>query len=68
MKTTERHTAHRPTSIPDEATMRYRESPIGTGRYPGRNGPSPTVRALTGIGSGPADEDDYRRHLAEKSR
>ncbi|KAB8294583.1 DUF6364 family protein [Bifidobacterium avesanii] len=28
--------------------------------------PSPSVRALMGIGRGPADENAYRRHLVEK--
>lgn len=28
---------------------------------------SPSIRALMGIGQGPADENDYRRHLTEKN-
>ncbi|MBT1160906.1 DUF6364 family protein [Bifidobacterium sp. SO1] len=33
----------------------------------GANLSSP-VRALMGIGSGPADENDYKRHLLERNR
>ena len=29
---------------------------------------SSPVRALRGIGSGPEDENDYRRHLLERNR
>lgn len=58
MKTTGKRLARRPTRLDGDRLIAIEES----------DDPSSTVRALTGIGSGPADEDDYRHHLEEKNR